>query len=111
MATIGLPNLLSEIVSQALDAQKNMMLVTSFESLSQAERELARVDVFITSMEDSESHKLNEFLFKHPKTAVINLSDSARTGEMIKLEISRVELDDLSPKRIIQAINEGVSNQ
>ncbi|TQV87775.1 hypothetical protein [Aliikangiella coralliicola] len=109
VATVGLPNLLSEIVSHTLDAQKNMTLSASFEFLSQAEQKLAGIDVLITSMEDSQSEVIDEFLFRHPTSVIINLSDSARTGEMMKVEINRFEFDDLSPKGLIQAIEMGVS--
>lgn len=64
------------------------------------------IDVVITLIGDDDMRECVNYLFRHPRTAIINISNSARSGDLLKLEMTRMELDEVSPQQLLQVIRE-----
>lgn len=109
VAMVSLPSLLFEIVDKTIEDQPDMEVVARYEDLRDASTDNRRMDAVITSIDDPDVRELKRFFLLHPEMVVINFSRSADAGEILRLEITQMALDDPSPTRLVQAIRHGVA--
>jgi DNA-binding NarL/FixJ family response regulator len=101
-----LPQLLREIVTEALEAQSDMEVVGSVADQDSLARTIAqaRPEVIVTGHDDPEIAA--GLLERRPPLAVIAVTGDAKESEYYELRPQRVQLGEISPSELVEAIRQ-----
>ncbi len=110
--TMGLPQLLNQLVVSIVEQQPDMEIVSTLPRLdlgkSDDETNL-NCDAMITHYESSDTTLaiVRKLLFSNPEMIIVNLAENVRSGDIFKLELKALPVSELSPDSLIQLIRDG----
>jgi len=104
LLTIGLPNLLEGLVSNAFVKQGPLKNVGSYENLQQFFSHGTDSDPTVIFIESSNTDDCMDVLYKFPKTSLVSMQGSGKSFDLWKLVPQKLVLGEVSPEELVSKI-------
>lgn len=107
LVTIGLPNLLEGLMSNAFQKRGSMKLIGKYENVSQYFARIDNEEPDVIIVESAKSNDCRQVLYTHPRVQLVSIENSGRKLHLWKLVPQMLTLGEASPDELVNQILSG----
>ena len=104
LLTIGLPNLLRSLVSNAFGKRGSIVNIGHYENMQQFYRDSADIDPTVVIIESANADDCLDLLYLHPKIRLVCSKNSGKNFYLWKLAPEKQALGEVSPDELVSKI-------